>query len=393
MSPIVVVLVCLIVIYVLSEFLRIFFVPRVVSQVGAGMLLGLPFISGMLFTSESVFVIKFLAQMGMIVLLFFVGLKIKLREVERDVVPAVWIALCNTFLPLILGYSASRYFFGLDWGVSVIVGLCMSVSATAVALDLLEEFNKLRTRIGTFIVSAGSIDDIFELFLLTGVLTFLGTAVNKIGFLELVGGVIVFAALTVAFRMWLIPFLIHIIEQQPEHAQLFTGALIITLLMVALAEFLGVGALIGALLSGIIIRQILFKEPGHKPWERTEVTHTIHTIAFGFLVPFFFFFVGFQTNIFSIVQNITFGIVITILAIFGTVVGSAIGYYITYRNWREGWIVGWAMNAKGDTELVVASLALSAGAISGAIFSSLIFMAIVSTLISPFVLKPLIKKI
>jgi Kef-type K+ transport system membrane component KefB len=174
---------------------------------------------------------------------------------------------------------------------------------------------------------------------------------------------------------------------------MFTGALIITLLMAVLADYLGVGALIGALFSGVIIRQVLLKEPHHKPWERMEISHTIHSIAFGFLVPFFFFFIGFQTNILAIWENITFGIVITLLAVFGTVVGSALGYYITRHNWREGWIVGWAMNAKGDTELVIAQLALSAGVISASVFSSLIFMAVVSTLISPFVLRPMMKKI
>ncbi|MBI4148120.1 cation:proton antiporter, partial [Candidatus Woesearchaeota archaeon] len=277
--------------------------------------------------------------------------------------------------------------FNLSPATSLIVGVCMSVSASAIALDVLEEMGQLKTRLGTFIVGAGSIDDILEVFLITGILAFLETTVKKIAIAQLLGGVILFALLTLIFRFWFIPLLIKRIEHQPEHAQLFTGALIITLLMAVLADFLGVGALIGALFSGIIIRQILLVEPGHKPWERAEITHTIHTIAFGFLVPFFFFNVGIHTNPTELLDYLPFSIVITALAIAGTVLGSAIGYYIAYHNWKEGLIVGWALNAKGDTELVVATLALSAGAISSAIFSSLIFMAIVSTLISPLVLR------
>lgn len=393
MNPLLTILICLIAMYVLAELLRKLSVPRVVSQISAGMILALPLIRGFVFTQEGVWVVKFLSDIGLILLLFFVGLQINFKQFEKTIASSARISILNTSIPLALGYLASKYLFGLDNSVSLIVGVCMSVSATAIALDILEEFNKLRSRLGTIIISAGTFDDVLELFLITGILTFLETAVKRTTLVELAFGVVLFAVLVLVFRFWIIPFILHRIEEQPEHAQLFTGALIITLVMAALADYLGVSALIGALFSGVIIRQILFKEPGHKPWERTEITHSIHSIAFGFLVPFFFFFVGFQTDVLAIWANITFGVVITLLAIFGTVVGSALGYYLTYRNWREGWIVGWAMNAKGDTELVIAQLALSAGVISQMVFSSLIFMAVVSTLISPFVLRSMLRKI
>jgi Kef-type K+ transport system membrane component KefB len=378
--------------YILSEILRALLVPRVVSQIAAGMLLGLPAIRQHLFGQDSISLISFLADVGVILLLFFVGLQISFKQFERNIKPSIWISLLNTVLPLAFGYLASRYFFGLSNSTSVIVGVCMSVSATAIALDLMEEFNKLRTKLGVLIVSAGTFDDIVELILITGVLTFIQTALDHTTLLELGFGTLMFAVIVMVFRFWVIPFVLHRIEGQPEHAQLFTGALIITLIMAVLAEYLGLGALIGALFSGVIIRQVLMGEPGHKPWERAEITHSIHSIAFGFLVPFFFFQVGFQTDVLAIWQNIGFGITITVLAFIGTVVGSMLGYYINLHNWKEGWIAGWALNAKGDTELVIAQLALSAGVITATIFSSLIFMAVVSTLVSPLVLRRLLKK-
>jgi Kef-type K+ transport system membrane component KefB len=379
--------------YVLSEILRTFSIPRVISQIAAGMILGIPAIRQYLFGQDSISLISFLADVGVILLLFFVGLQISFKQFEKNIKPSIWISLLNTVLPLAFGYLASRYFFGLSNSTSVIVGVCMSVSATAIALDLMEEFNKLRTKLGVLIVSAGTFDDLVELILITGVLTFIQTALDHTTLFELGFGTLLFAVIVVVFRFWVIPFVLHRIEGQPEHAQLFTGALIITLIMAVLAEYLGLGALIGALFSGVIIRQVLMGEPGHKPWERAEITHSIHSIAFGFLVPFFFFQVGLQTNVLSIWQNLEFSLVITLLAIIGTVFGSMLGFYIYSHNWREGWIVGWAMNAKGDTELVIAQLALSAGVITIATFSSLIFMAVISTLISPLILRHLLKKI
>jgi Kef-type K+ transport system membrane component KefB len=378
--------------YVLSELLRSFLVPRAVSQIIAGIILGLPIFSQLIFTSESTALAKFLADVGVILLLFFVGLQVSFKQFKKNIATSAWISVFNTSIPLVLGYLASRYFFSLDNSTSIIVGICMSVSATAIALDLLEEFKKLRTKLGALILSAGTFDDMVEMFLITGVLTFLETTIKQTTLTQLLYGVILFAGIVMIFRFWVIPFVIKRIEGQPEHAQLFTGALIITLVMAVLADYLGVGAMIGALFSGVVIRQILFKEPGHFPWERTEITHSIHTIAFGFLVPFFFFFIGFQTNVLAIWESLGFSIVITLLAIAGTVIGSALGYRMVEASWKEGWFVGWAMNAKGDTGLIIAQLALSAGVITSTIFSSLIFMAIVSTLVSPLVLRQLIKK-
>lgn len=392
MNPLLTILICLIVMYVLSELLRMLSVPRVISQIASGMILGLPYLQGMVFTQEGISLVQFLSDIGVILLLFFVGLQINFKQFKESIPSSAWISFFNTSIPLIFGFLASKYLFGLDTGVSVIVGICMSVSSVAISLDLLEEFNKVRTRLGAIVASAGAFDDVMELILITIILTFIETALRKTTLLQLFFGVVLFAAIVVAFRLWFIPFLFRRIEGQPEHAQLFTGALIITLIMAVLADYLGLGALIGALFSGVIVRQVLFKDPGHKSWEHTEITHPIHSLAFGFLVPFFFFNVGFQTDIFAIWNNISFGIIITILAIIGTVVGSALGYYVVNRKWKEGWIVGWAMNAKGDTELVIAQLALSAGVISKMVFSSLIFMAIVSTLVSPLVLRKMIKK-
>ncbi len=392
MNPLITILACLIVMYITSQILRALSIPRVVSYILSGMILSLPQISLLLFDTESMWLIKFMSQIGVILLLFFVGLQINFKQFEKSIAPSAWISLFNTAIPLMLGYLASRYYFNLESGTSIIIGVCLSVSATAIALDLMEELGKLKTRLGALIVSAGTFDDLVELFLITILLTFIETATHTT-ISQLIIGIIIFSAVILFFRFLIIPFLLRIIPNKGGRSEFFTAAIIIALLMATLAEYLGIGAYIGALFSGLIIRQVLLKEPGHKPWERAELTHSIHTLAFGFFVPFFFFNVGYQTELAAIWTNIDFGLVITAIAIFGTVIGSAIGYYISFHNLREAFTVGWAMNAKGDTEIVIAELALTAGVITIPIFSSLIFMAVISTLISPFILRILLQKI
>ncbi|HLF54446.1 MAG TPA: cation:proton antiporter [Candidatus Nanoarchaeia archaeon] len=392
MEPLTTLLICLGILYLFSELLQFFKIPRVVSQISVGIVLGLPFIKDALFTDESLSILKFLAYVGSILLLFFVGLGLDFKQLKKNLGASLNISLFNTILPLAFGFLASKYLFGLSDIVSLLVGVCMSVSATAFALDLLEEYGKLKTALGALIVDAGATDDFVELMLVASILAVIGVVGAKFSILVLILNVIIFLVILLIFRFILIPFILTIVERKMYKPALFTAALLITLLLAVLAEYLKIGAIIGALFGGLIIRQVLKTDKAHGPYERTEITHVVHAIGFGFLIPLFFLWIGLNTDIISIWQNINFSLTITVLAIFGTVFGSAFGYWLVSKNWKNGWKVGWALNAKGDTELVIAQVALGSGIISKDIFSSLIFMALISTLISPFVFEYLLKK-
>ncbi len=392
MEPLTTLLICLGILYLFSELLQFFKIPRVVSQISVGIILGLPFIKEGLFTDESLSILKFLAYVGSILLLFFVGLGLDFKQLKKNLGVSLNISLFNTILPLTFGFLASKYLFGLSDIVSLLVGVCMSVSATAFALDLLEEYGKLKTALGALIVDAGATDDFVEIMLVASILAVIGVVGAKFSFLVLILNIIIFLVTLLIFRFLLIPFILTIVERKMYKPALFTAALLITLLLAVLAEYLKIGAIIGALFGGLIIRQVLKTDKAHGPYERTEISHVVHAIGFGFLIPLFFLWIGLNTDIISIWQNINFSLAITALAIIGTVFGSALGYWLILKNWKDGWKVGWALNAKGDTELVIAQVALGSGLISKDIFSSLIFMALVSTLISPLIFEYLLKR-
>lgn len=391
MEPLIAILICLASLFVISEILQFFKIPRVVSQIGVGMVFGLPALSSVLLTAETSSILQFLAYIGQVMLLFFVGLQLDLRRSVHDVKNSLWISFFNTIFPLIGGFLLCKYVFELSTEASVVIGVCMSVSATAMALDLLEEVGKIRTRLARFIVSAGSIDDVVESILFATILGFISTVSEHFTVFDLLINIVIFLGILLLFRLLIIPFILKLAERSRAlHSSLLTGGLIITLVLAALADRLGISAFIGALLGGIIMRHVL-KIDNHRPWELHEITHSVHDLAFGFLVPFFFLWVGLKTNVMDIFTNINFSVLITIIAIVGTVGGTMLGYYFIEKNWKRAWLVGWAMNAKGDTELIMATLALSAGIITNQIFSALIFMAVVSTLISPIVFRYYLK--
>ncbi|MBI4449284.1 cation:proton antiporter [Candidatus Woesearchaeota archaeon] len=386
MDPLLAIIACLFVAALLAEVCARVGIPRVIGHISAGMVLGLGPIRSVVFSSDSVWLLQMLAQIGIILLLFFTGLEINLRLFVRNVALASNLSFWNTTLPLAGGFIVSRYVFGLEPSVSFIVGVCLSVTATALALDLLEEFKLLHTRFGNLVVAAGTVDDVYELLIITLALSYIQATSVTTQFATMAGNAAILALiLLIAHHMLRRTSLWDIF--QTRDSTLMVGILI-PLAAAALSSSLGFGYLIGALLAGIFIRHLLLidRHPA-RVWQEHRLSHNIHTIAFGFLVPLFFVQVGMLTDVPSLGSNLPFAITITIIGVAGTVIGCAIAHWLRDRQWRLGLLLGWALNSKGDTEIVIATLALQAGILTRDLFSSIIFMAVVSTLVSPIIFR------
>lgn len=391
MEALVIILLCIIISYFFGEVCKFFRIPRVVGQIIAGIILGIPIIKNFLGPS-GLDIIKFLADVGIVLLFFFVGLEINFQEFKRNIKESSAISLFNTSLPLLVGFLIAYFMFHLSAITSLIIGVCLAVSAQAISLDLLDELGLLKKRIGNLIVDAGAVDDIFELVLISFIVTIINTSIGGISFFSLFLDILTFVTLLVLFRLFIIPFILKVVEREHSPTSLFTGALIITLLLAVLTEFLKLGSLMGALFAGILVRQILLTGKERKPWEQHEIAKTMHIISFGFLVPMFFVWVGLSTDVSILLAKPWFTLILTIIAFAGTIFGSLIGVIFSGGSFHEGIVVGWGLNPKGDVELVIATIALQNNLITADIFSALIMMAMATTLISPIVFRYLIKK-
>ena len=149
--------------------------------------------------------------------------------------------------------------------------------------------------------------------------------------------------------------------------------------------------LIGALAAGILVRQTIFGTEIPR-WEEHDVARSIHIMSFGFLIPLFFVWIGVRTDIFAVAQSLPLILTLVVITTVGTVLGSALAIRITHGSWKEAWAVGWGLNPKGDVDLVIAVLALSAGVITDALFSAVVIMSLIVTIISPIIFKRLALK-
>ncbi|MEK6948900.1 MAG: cation:proton antiporter, partial [Nanoarchaeota archaeon] len=385
-------LIALVLAYLLSEIFSRFRLPRVIGQILAGIVLGVPLMRETLFTSDVMSVFSFIANIGIILLFFFVGLEINLAKFRKNFKESSLIALFNTIVPLTAGFLAGKFIFGFNDITSLVLGISVSVSSQAISLDILEELKLLKSKIGNLIITSGTVDDVFELLLISFILVVFHSALGQPSLQKLVFDILIFMIIVIIFRLVLIPLALKLFEKEPSRSNLFMRALIIVLLMSYLSELFGIGSLIGALIAGILVRQTLITGDHRKPWRRNEISHSIHIVSFGFLIPLFFVNVGLNTNINAIPANIFLVLVFIVIDILGTLAGTVIGVLLSKGTFREGLIVGWGVIPKGDTELVIATLALNGGLINSDIFTVIITVALFSTFLAPIVFKLLVKQ-
>jgi Kef-type K+ transport system membrane component KefB len=392
MDPMLALLIIIILAYAFGEAAKHFGIPRVVGQLFAGLILGIPFIRDVLLFGRNAELISFLADLGILLLFFFVGLQIKTTEFKKNVGESALIALFNTAIPFIAGFVIFKYLLGYKAITAIIVGMCLSVSSQSVSLAVLDELKLLKTKISQHIITAGAVDDLFELALISVVLTLIHASVGQASTARVIMDVSIFVAAIVAFRYIIVPVLMNMFAEQKSITHLFTGAIVITLVLALVTLYLGLGAIIGALFAGIIVREILLTGKKKKPWEEHNISKAIHIVSFGFLVPIFFAWVGMNTDITTIILEWKLVLLLFGIAIIGTVVGSVLGVRAHGGSWKEGYVVGWGLSAKGDVELVIASLALSQALISESVFSALIMTAMFTTLIAPIFFRHLVQK-
>ena len=392
-NTLLVVLIALVLAYILSEVFRYFKLPRVIGQILAGVIIGIPVFKSMLFTEDISSSFSFLANIGIILLFFFIGLELNLKEFRKNLKESSYIALFNTLIPFVFGFLAAKFLFGFGNLVSLVMGISVSVSSQAISLDILEEVRLIKSKIGNLIIASGTVDDVFELLLLSFILILFHSATaGAADFTVLAINILLFVALVILLRVSLIPFALKVFEREKSQASLFMGALIIVLSVAYISELLGIGSLIGSLIAGALVRQTLLSGAHREPWRKNELSHSLHIISFGFLIPLFFVSVGLQINLFSLSSNLLLVGTFAFIDIIGTLAGTVIGVMLSKGSFNEGVIVGWGVIPKGDTELVIATLALQSGIISAPIFTVIITVAMISTFLAPIVFKYMVRR-
>ncbi|MBS1266478.1 MAG: Glutathione-regulated potassium-efflux system protein KefB [Candidatus Woesearchaeota archaeon] len=389
MESLVIILVSLTCSFLLSELFEGLKLPRVLGALFVGLFLGLPMVQPHIFDENSLQIIKAFADLGLIFLMFFVGMKLDLSEIDSSK-KSKFIAIFSALVPFILGFISIKLLY--RWGflkvarpniAALIIGGILSVTAETVSLDILGQLKISKSSLAKKIIGADILDNIVEALLISVLITFVHYIQNPVfGLFIIIFDLLVFFILVYIAGYLLVPFLMKFISRRQPKIDLFIISLILSLFMAIAGEYLGIGSVLGALLAGIIMRYTFQKSKIKKSIQR-EITDVMEITTFGFIAPFFFIWVGMHGNFSFLITNPILGLVIAIVAFAGKLIGALVGEWIGKGDLIEGLTLGWGLNTRGAIELVAAEIARQNNLITAELFSSLVFMAFITTIISP----------
>ena len=361
--------------------------------------------------------IPFLAELGVVILLFQVGLESNIQQMKKVGVRALLVACVGVVAPFILGTFIVGPFFlkGLPFNSYLFLGTALVATSVGITARVFKDLNKTQLKESQIILGAAVIDDVLGLIILaivsaivvSGTVNLLGIGVITIkAFVFLVGAI--FLGQIFAPKIGQLFSKIH-----TGIGMKFTLAVSFGLVLAFVAKELGLAPIVGAFAAGLVLDPVhfkFFKKPKvvydlqdvsetvnhnvkkiiekkiHEYSER-HIEDLIEPIAH-FLVPIFFVMTGFTVNLQEFFKPpiILTAIIITLVAILGKVVSGLVAGRVNKL------IVGVGMVPRGEVGLIFAMTGKSLGVVSDSIYSIIIIVVILSTLLTPPVLTYLIKK-
>ena len=337
---------------------------------------------------------SFLANLGVLFLLFFIGLQIDIREMRSLSRDIVWLTVLNTSLPFLLG-MAVMLMMGYGWLLAFVIGLTRMPTAEAVIVPILDEFNLIRTRVGRFIVGTGVLDDVIEVFLVAFVSVWIGeraaATTSAAGLIEneVIGLALAIAVFLLAAFLsyrWLAPWLARLLPRRPRNLLLLS--MVIVFGFGGFAEHSELGMVVGAITAGIIMRPVF----NHMGAVGDQTTQAIRGITYGLFGLLFFFWVGLSVNLEGLITAPALAILLFLAAFAGKLLGVMLMVPMGKMDWPEAWTIGVGINARLTTEIIVAKLLLDASLIDQDLFTALVAASSVSTVLVPVAFTFMIRR-
>ena len=313
-----------------------------------------------------------MAKIGILLLLFSTGLGTNFEEFKRLEVASSVVAISGVILPFTLGYFATILFFN-DHLIALFAGVALVATSVGVGASILTELRMLRTKIGSLIMGAAVIDDVIGIMLMSALISVAITgSISPAEIFLLIMFVVLFFLISLTIGIKLCKKLAEKIHIGREDLLLL--GLVIVLAFVLISEELGITAIIGAFIAGLVVGQTHFAR-GLRPH--------VSLIGGAFFIPIFFVWMGMSFDVSAFVTVGWFALVLVIVAIVGKVVGCGAGALAAKLSGKESFAVGIAMMPRAGVELILVKLGLDHGIIGADIASAILVMVIITTLITP----------
>lgn len=356
--------------------------PAVLGEMIGGIVVG---VSGLHIVDAHDPLLHVLAELGVILLLFLIGLETDLQRLLSVGGAAASVAAVGVILPFAAGYGVGAT-LGYPTTVSVFLGAALTATSVGITARVLSDLGHLKSDESQVILGAAVVDDILGLVLLTVITAVAaGERMTVPGVAKIVAIAFGFVALAVAVGSLLAPRLVALIARVRVGKALFFASIMFAFGLAYLADLAGSALIIGAFAAGLVLA---------KTDRGRDIEHEVYDVA-QFFIPIFFVSVGAAVDLralspFSPATRPFFvvGILLTVVAIAGKLLA---GYAASGRPLRK-LVIGVGMVPRGEVGLIFAQLGLSAGLLSAGLYSSVALMVMITTFVAPPALRSLLSR-
>ncbi len=342
------------------------------------------------------------AELGVIFLLFTVGLETKVKDLMDSGRAALFCAVLGVIIPFIFGFILVMTLGDGHMNHALFLAAAMVATSVGITARIIKDMHLMDTKEARIIIAAAVIDDILGMIVLAIVQGMVQSGeLSIVEIAKITIQAVVFVLAIIAVCKWVVPKVYDYFDNRrkvkesqgkvPASANMLVLAIIVCLAMSAFAEWIGLAAIIGAFLAGMLFAD--------HAWE-WDLEHKIDSIT-SFLLPFFFLNVGMQVNIFSLSNGSValLAVVAIVLALISKYIGCGIGAKIGDRTIdRQSFnIIGVGMMPRGEVGIIIATIGLGIvvngeRAMSEELYTVVVLMSVITTIIAPPILAKLFRK-
>ena len=370
--------------------------PQVMGEMVAGILLGpsllgwvAPGISAALFPPASLGFLNSLSQIGLLLFMFLVGIEMNPQILRGRKHAAVVISHVSIIIPFLMGTLVALYLYPKLSDDSVafthfalFVGTAMSITAFPVLARILTERNLIHGPVGAVTIACAAVDDVTAWCILAGVVMLVrASSVALPLWLTLTGTALYVGIMLFVTRRAVRRLEVMFLARKKLTPDMMAIILVLALASALITERLGIHALFGAFLMGVIM-------PKDQEFVHA-IKQKLESLTMVLLLPLYFASTGLRTSIGLLSGSDMWfycGLII-VVAVAGKFGGATFSARLSGMPWREAGAVGILMNTRGLMELVVLNIGLDIGVISPALFTMMVLMALVTT----FMTTPLLE--
>ena len=327
-------------------------------------------------------VVSILAEIGVIILLFEIGLESDLKELIRVGPQAAVVAIVGVVVPFVAGTVGLIAFFGVETIPAVFAGAALTATSIGITAKVLAELQTLSSREGQIIIGAAVLDDVLGIIVLAVVASLAKTGEIEItNVIFLIIGAAVFLVGSILLGRLLSPLFVGLVDQMQTRGQVLISSLVFAFVLSYIAAAIQLEAILGAFAAGLILAETT---------KRKELEEQISPIA-DMLVPVFFVTGGAHTDI-SVLNPLNpakrEGLVIASFLVIVAIIGKVItGFTVFGQEGINRLAIGVGMIPRGEVGLVFAGVGAASGVLSESLDAAIIVMVIFTTFVAPPLLR------